>query len=54
VTAMARVYYINYIDPRTGFLKREEFDSHSDLETRIAALRRQGVARMTEGSFETP
>jgi len=47
-----RVYYITYMDPRTGFLKREEFDVHHDQETRIAELRKAGVTRMTTGSFE--
>jgi len=47
-----RVYYINYLDPRTGFLKREEMDTHRDQETRIAELTKAGVTRITKGSFE--
>jgi len=48
-----RVYYINYLDPKTGFLEREEFDSHRDRDTRVAELRKASVTRITEGSFET-
>jgi len=47
-----RIYYVNYIDPRTGFLKREETDSHRDIEARIQELKEAGVLHMTEGSFE--
>jgi len=47
-----RIYYVNYIDPRTGFLKREEAENHRDLEARIQALKDAGVIHITEGSFE--
>jgi len=47
-----RVYYINYIDAKTGFLRREEFDSHHDQENRIAILTKEGTTRITKGSFE--
>jgi len=47
-----RIYYINYLDLKTGFIKREEFDRHRDLVDRIAELRAQGVTRITEGSYE--
>jgi len=48
-----RRYYLNYIDAKTGFLRREEFDSHRDRDTRIQELRKAGVTHITEGSFET-
>jgi len=48
-----RIYYINYIDPRTGFLKREESENHKDIETRKAELKKRGVLHIAEGSFET-
>ena len=47
-----RVYYINYLDPETGFLKREEFDRHRDQEDRVAELRAQGVTRITKSSYQ--
>jgi len=50
----ARVYYVNYIDPTTGFLKREETTDHRALTDRIADLKKRGVVHITEGSFETP
>lgn len=49
-----RIYYINYIDPETGFLKREEFDTHRDADKRIAELKADGVRHTTTGSFESP
>jgi len=52
VIAMARIYYINYIDPRTGFLKREEAENHKDIDARIRELKERGVLHITEGSFE--
>jgi len=48
-----RVYYINYIDPDTKFLKREEFDSHHDMEARIQELKNRGIIHFNRGSFET-
>ena len=48
---MARVYYINYIDPKTGFLEREEFTTHRAREERIARLRAKGITRITTGAF---
>lgn len=48
-----RIYYINYIDPATGFLKREEFDSHSDMDTRIQELKKRGILHFNKGSFES-
>jgi len=47
-----RTYYINYIDPRTGFLKREEFDSHRDQMNRVDELKRQGVMYISHNHFE--
>jgi len=47
-----RIYYINWLDPETGFLKRDEYTSHRDQTARIEELRRRGVTRITEGSFE--
>ena len=49
---MRTVYYINYIDPETGFLKREEFDHHRDMEPRIQELKAKGVKHFTRGHFE--
>ena len=48
-----RIYYINYIDPKTGFLKREEFTTHRDMVERIAKLRAEGITNFNKGSFET-
>jgi len=50
----ARVYYVNYIDPATGFLKREETTGHRALTDRIAELKKAGVVHVTVGSYETP
>lgn len=47
-----RVYYINYLDPDTGFLKREEFDRHQDQDARIAELKKKGIVHFNKGSFE--
>lgn len=49
-----RIYYINYIDKETGFLKREEFDRHRDQTTRISKLKAEGVTHITPGSYEKP
>jgi hypothetical protein len=48
------IYYINYIDPVTGFLRREEYTEHRRLDDRIRELRAAGVKYITEGKFETP
>jgi len=48
---MAVVYYVTYIDPKTGFLKRVEFDSHADAMELVRSLQAQGVHVMT-GHFE--
>jgi len=48
-----RTYYINYIDPRTGFLKREESENHKDIEKLKQQLKERGVLHMATGSFET-
>ena len=48
-----RVYYISYIDPATGFLKREEMDSHRIQEARIEELKTKGVKHFYKGSYET-
>jgi len=47
-----RVYYLTWLDPTTGFLKREEFDHHRDLEARLRELRQKGVTHTTQGAFE--
>jgi len=47
-----RTYYINYIDTKTGFLRREEFDTNRSRDQREAELRAAGVTRITKGSFE--
>jgi len=47
------VYTVVYIDPATGFLKREEFDTHRDREERIAKLKNAGVREISRGHFET-
>ena len=49
---MARIYYINYIDPKTGFLKREEFTTHRAMTERIAKLEDEGIKDFTKGGFE--
>lgn len=46
-----RIYYVNYIDPATGFLKREEFTSHRARSDRITILKKQGVTNFNIGSF---
>jgi len=46
------VYTILYMDPATGFLKREEFDTHRAQETRITELVKRGVTRIQRGHFE--
>lgn len=46
-----RIYYLNYLDPKTGFLKREEANTHRELEERVAELKSQGVKEITKGSF---
>jgi hypothetical protein len=43
------IYYINYIDPETGFLRREEFMSHRERDRRMEELRRKGVKHITTG-----
>ena len=48
---MPRIYYINYLDPKTGFLKREEFTRHRNQEERIRELRAAGVKHIIEASF---
>jgi len=45
-----RVWYINYIDPKTGFLRHEEYNSHRDMEARATELRAQGVTHLTKGA----
>jgi len=45
-----RVWYINYIDPKTGFLKHEEYDSHRTMEARVAELRAAGITNLTKGA----
>ena len=47
-----RIYYINYLDPKTRFLKREEFESHRDMEARIQELKDLGMVHFNKGSFE--
>jgi len=48
----ARVYYITYLDPNTGFLKREEFDNHRAQSARQRDLMKEGITRVQTGSFE--
>ena len=48
---MQRIYYINYIDPTTGFLKREEFTRHKDQKERIRELQAAGIKHITQASF---
>ena len=48
------VYYITYIDPRTGFLRREETESHRELQRRIAELVAQGVTILATGQYHKP
>jgi hypothetical protein len=46
------IYYINYLDPTTGFLKREEYTEHRRQEERIRQLRAAGVRYITEGQYQ--
>jgi hypothetical protein len=46
------IYYINYVDPETGFIRREEFTVHRAQEERIAELKRKGVKNIVEGHYE--
>jgi hypothetical protein len=48
------IYYINYIDPETGFLEKEEYVSHRQLNQRIEELRRKGVKHITTGHYSPP
>jgi hypothetical protein len=48
------IYYINYIDPETGFLTREEYMSHRKRDQRIEELRRKGVQYMATGHYSPP
>jgi len=53
MTERKRVYYITYMDPDTGFLRREEYDTHREQEDRKRMLRRMGVVRIHQGSYRT-
>lgn len=46
-----RVYYIRYIDPKTGFQKREEFDTTRERTKRIEELKKEGVTTLAVGSY---
>ena len=43
-------YYITYIDPRTGFLIREDFDSHAEWQECVRKLKRAG-AEIATGTY---
>jgi hypothetical protein len=48
------VYYLTYIDPKTGFLKREETTNHQALVKRIQELVQQGVTIIGTGQYKLP
>jgi hypothetical protein len=48
------VYYVTYIDPRTGFMRREETESHQSLQKRVAELVAQGVTILATGQYRRP
>ena len=48
-----RIYYIRYIDPKTGFQKREEFDTQHAREKRIETLTAEDVKTLMKGSYLT-
>lgn len=37
------VYYVTYVEERTGFLKRMEFDKHSEFQEFQRDLKKRGV-----------
>jgi len=48
---VAVVYYVTWMDPGTGFLRRREFNTHEDLMIFVGDLQRQGIP-VTYGHFE--
>ena len=40
---MAIVYYVNWLDQTTGFLKRMEFDDHAEAMRFLEDLQKKGV-----------
>jgi len=48
---MAVVYYVTWMDPTTGFLKRREFDLNSDMERFYEDLKKRGIPAQY-GHFE--
>jgi hypothetical protein len=48
------VYYVTYIDPKTGFLKREDTEDHRTLQKRVAELVSQGVTILATGQYRRP
>lgn len=46
-----RVYYITYLDPTSGFLKRYEATSHKDRDAMVETLRDKGVVHYSTGSY---
>jgi len=48
---MAVVYYVTWMDPVTGFLKRLEFDTHEAAMGYVEDLKKKGIHVMY-GHFE--
>jgi len=46
-----RIYYLRWIDPKTGFPKREEFTSRRTRAEREEQLKDQGVKHISKGSY---
>ena len=46
-----RIYYLRWIDPTTGFPKREEFTSRRARRKREEELKLQGVKHTARGSY---
>lgn len=46
------VYYINYLDLVTGFMKRFESESHREVQAKIRELHEAGVTVMATGQYE--
>jgi len=53
VTTMVRIYHINWIDPETGFIQREEFKTYREMRQREIELKAKGVRVLTVGHYET-